>query len=418
MTTLRDLLLDSRDGEWGKGEHFENSVEMAVIRGTDFDAVRVGSLERVPVRHLATRHAARKALRNWDIIIETAGGSKDRPTGRTLLLTPSRTAGFGMPVTCASFARFLRIDPQTSDPAFVFWKLQDLYNRRTLFQFHTQHTGVARFQFTVFANTLPLQLPSLSVQKRVADILCAYDDLIENNTRRIAVLEQMTSRLFEEWVVAPIGKLPMPSDRLDEWELPDGWTFKRLVQVANIIMGQSPPSTLYNDEGDGLPFHQGVTEFTRYYHRTRLYCRDPGKFRQAREGDILFSVRAPVGRIATALGAMVLGRGLSSIRSTADAQAYLLLHLRHQFSATDLFGSGTIYKAITKDDLHNVPIVVPDAGLLHRLEEIGANNWAMIKSLHLANSTLKASRDLLLPKLVSGEVSVAAVEADLELAAQ
>ena len=84
MTTLRDLLLDSRDGEWGQGEPFIGGYEVSVIRGTDFASTKIGRTDTVPVRVLSEKHLQRKRLQPRDIIIETAGGTKDQPTGSKL----------------------------------------------------------------------------------------------------------------------------------------------------------------------------------------------------------------------------------------------------------------------------------------------------------------------------------------------
>jgi len=198
---LRSLIAESKDGEWGKGEPFEQSVEMSVIRGTDFSDVRVAHIDSLPVRFIPERIAIRKTLQPFDILIETAGGSKDRPTGRTLLVKQSLVAKSPLPLTCASFARFIRVDATKVYPPYLFWLLQSLYEDGHIRQYHTQHTGVARFQFTTFAEREPLYLPSMETQRRVADVLSAYDDLIENNTRRIKILEQMAQMLYREWFV-------------------------------------------------------------------------------------------------------------------------------------------------------------------------------------------------------------------------
>jgi type I restriction enzyme, S subunit len=86
-TTLRELLFDSRDGEWGQGDPGEGRVKMHAIRGTDFPDIREGNFDAVPVRYLETRHADRKRLQLNDILLETAGGTAGRPTGRTALIT-------------------------------------------------------------------------------------------------------------------------------------------------------------------------------------------------------------------------------------------------------------------------------------------------------------------------------------------
>lgn len=302
-------------------------------------------------------------------------------------------------------------DFKGNDPRFCYYLLKSL---------GLEKYDVGSSNPTLNRNHLHLldtRAPAPPAQRAIADILSAYDDLIENNTRRIAILEDMARRLFDEWFVRPIRKLPIPGDRLQEWTLPEGWSFSRLGDVSSVTMGQSPPSSEYNADGAGIPFHQGVTEFTGHFHGTKLFCASPDRYRKAGGGDILFSVRAPVGRIALALHDLVLGRGLSAIRSTSIDHFYLLVHLKSQFSSTDMFGSGTIYKSITKDDLLGVPILVPDNEALNRFAPMGSDCWASIRSLHQANTNLRTTRDLLLPKLISGEIEVRAAEEELEAAA-
>ncbi len=412
MTVLRDLLLDSRDGEWGKGEPFAGGQWASVIRGTDFAAARTGDVLGVPNRVLEERHLRRKVLTPNDIIIETAGGTKDQPTGRTLFVTERLLNALPHPAVCASFARFLRIDPAKANPRYVFWLLQDHYLRRELLRFHTQHTGVARFQFTTFADTYEFELPTPNAQRYIADILTAYDDLIEVNQRRIAILEEMARRLFDEWFVRPLWeRLPIPGDRLEEWMLPDGWRFCPLSETAEITMGQSPSSSDYSIENDGIPFHQGVTDFEGRFHRNRLFLRSDFSWKRvAEKGDILFSVRAPVGRIAIALEELALGRGLCGIRDRAGHQAFLLAHLLVSFPNSDMFGDGTIYKAVTKDDVHSIPIVRPSGNLREMFDKLAGPMWEQLRTLTVANTRLRAARDLLLPKLICGDIKIERVE--------
>ena len=105
------------------------------------------------------------------------------------------------------------------------------------------------------------------------------------------------------------------------------WTHKKLSQVATILMGQSPPGSTYNETGQGLPFFQGVKDFGARYPSERVYCTAPTRI--AEEGDILFSVRAPIGSINRANQKCAIGRGLSAIRaSTPSDTAFLEFLLR------------------------------------------------------------------------------------------
>ncbi len=185
---LRSLLVETKDGEWGKDAPFEGSVEMAVIRGTDFETAKLGQLKGVPVRHIAGKAAGRKLLKPFDILIETAGGSKGKPTGKTVLLRPAIFESAATPLTCASFARFLRVDSALADPEFVYWYLQHLYFNGDIEHYQVQHTGIARFQFTRFADSIELRLPEIDEQKRVSALFGTIDD-------RIALLRETNSTL-------------------------------------------------------------------------------------------------------------------------------------------------------------------------------------------------------------------------------
>jgi type I restriction enzyme S subunit len=132
-----------------------------------------------------------------------------------------------------------------------------------------------------------------------------------------------------------------------------------LSDVAELVMGQSPPSTCYNDAGDGLPFYQGKTDFGATYPTPRIYCSDPKKL--AEEGDILMSVRAPVGATNLCKSQSCIGRGIAAIRAHGIHRDFLYFYLKKIEAYIDSLGSGAIFKAINKSQLAELPI--NDAGI-------------------------------------------------------
>jgi type I restriction enzyme S subunit len=407
---LKDLIAISKDGEWGKGEPFDDSLEMLAIRGTDFEHVRFGDTASTPRRHIPKRIAERKTLQPWDVLIEAAGGTKNQITGRTVLLRPRLFSRSELPFTCASFSRFIRFRTDLCDPQFMFWYLQYLYASGFMHAYHTQHTGVARFQWTTFSEREPLELPALAVQRRIAGVLSAYDELIESNTRRIQILEQMAQTLYREWFVnfrfpghvkgklvgSPLG------------EIPQGWEVKSLETCCHLVMGQSPASEFYNERGEGLPFHQGVTDFGEHFPIDRVFCTVDN--RVAEIGDVLFSVRAPVGRINLADKRIVIGRGVSAIRSRLGQQTFLLFQLKDKFKEEDTMGSGTIFKAVTKEDMQKIPLVLPSSTIVKQFESNAQPMVTLLENLTKKNANLRSTRDLLVSKLVSGQVAVGDIE--------
>ena len=194
-------------------------------------------------------------------------------------------------------------------------------------------------------------IPYPESRHKIAAILSAYDDLIENNTRRIKILEDMAATIYRQWFVEfrfP-GHENVPMTESELGLIPQGWAVNQLSEMCHVLMGQSPKSEFYNEMGEGLPFHQGVTDFGKRFPTDRIYCTVENRIAEA--GDILFSVRAPVGRINLANKKIVIGRGLSAIRSKSGNQAFMFQQLQDKFQDEDTMGSGTIFNAITKGDL-------------------------------------------------------------------
>ena len=249
---------------------------------------------------------------------------------------------------------------------------------------------------------LSIKLRDKREQDRIASILSAYDDLIENNRRRIQLLEESAQLLYREWFV----RLRFPGHGhvkiIDG--VPEGWGKKRLIDMAELIMGQSPKSKFYNDKGEGLPFHQGVTNFGERFIEHKTYC--IAKNRIAEKNDILCSVRAPVGRLNITLNRIIIGRGISSIRSKSDHQSFLYYNLKEHFFKEDMIGGGAIFVAVTKKDMENQKLLCPLTGVIDKFEYLSNPIDEQIKVLHNQNIRLKKARDLLLPRLMNGEIAV------------
>ena len=131
-----------------------------------------------------------------------------------------------------------------------------------------------------------------------------------------------------------------------------------LEDVAEIIMGQSPPSSTYNTEGRGLPFFQGKVDFGDLYPRNRVFCSAPQK--AAEKGDILISVRAPVGPTNISRDRSAIGRGLAALRCRSNLEPrWLLYFLRFYEPELAGIGKGSTFEAISRSDLEDVCVPLP-----------------------------------------------------------
>jgi len=140
----------------------------------------------------------------------------------------------------------------------------------------------------------------------------------------------------------------------------------QLIDVCGFVMGQSPPSSTYNTSGDGLPFFQGKTDFGEMYPSSRVYCNSP--VRVAEIGDVLISVRAPVGPTNVVRNRCCIGRGLAALRAGGGLDMkYLLYFLRHHEPRLAQLGQGSTFEAINRDDLEEIQIPLPSLPEQHRI---------------------------------------------------
>jgi type I restriction enzyme S subunit len=251
-------------------------------------------------------------------------------------------------------------------------------------------------------------VPKLLEQETIGSVLCSYDDLIENNEKRIKALQEMASRLYTEWFVKfkfpGHEKVKLVESGTEFGMIPEGWKVKRLGDIADFTMGQSPESKYYNQDGEGLPFHQGVADFEAFIPANRVYSTQGNK--HAKAGDILFSVRAPVGEINFCLEEIILGRGLCAFRHKQNHQWFLLALLKNKFTEKDLIGNGAIYKSVNRMEIENLKFVVPSRVLEEKYEDGAGSLFGEVLNLYKRNRTLSRTRDLLIPQLVTGKREV------------
>ncbi len=261
----------------------------------------------------------------------------------------------------------------------------------------------------------PVILPPLPIQKKIAAILSSLDDKIEINTRMNKVLEEIARALFHRWFV----EFEFPNDEGKPYkssggrmiesemgEIPEGWRVGTLDEIAKITMGQSPSGTSYNEQGTGTVFYQGRAEFGFRYPSRRLYTTEPK--RMAEKGDVLLSVRAPVGDINIANEPCCIGRGLAAIQSIDNYSSfiyYLMLDLQKTLDSFN--GEGTVFGSINRISLASLIIVLPPDSYLELFEPIARNLDLLIEKNSLENINLQIMRNSLLSILMSGELFVA-----------
>lgn len=322
----------------------------------------------------------------------------------------------------------LTVAPNKADPHFIYYAFRTP-SIAASFVALASTSGVPHVNLQTLRD-FEVPLPPIETQRRIAGILGAYDDLIEVNRRRVMVLEEMARGLFEEWFVRlrfP-GHEAVPFLDTPDGQRPQGW---RRAPIGDAFDGlydgphATPPPS---DEG---PVFLGIGNITETGQLDLASVRhiaegDFGKWTKRvtpEAGDIVFTYEATLNRYAVIPEGFrgCLGRRLALIRarSKAGMNHFLFLHFfsddwRTVIAMNTL--SGATVDRVPLKRFPEFPITLPPDDLVAKFGEMVAPMFAMKERLAKANQRLTASRDLLLPRLMSGQLSVAEAAKELELA--
>ena len=252
---------------------------------------------------------------------------------------------------------------------------------------------------------LYLKIQGSQTQQEIAGILSSLDAKIETNNKLNEKLEEMAQAIFKSWFVdfEPFKDKPFHETELGM--IPEGWEVGSLSDIATITMGQSPCGTSYNENGEGIIFYQGRTEFGFRFPSIRLYTTAPSRF--AEVGSTLMSVRAPVGDINMALLRCCIGRGVASIKSNCDCDSYIYYLMKSLKKRFDIYnGEGTVFGSVGRDTLRGLLITIPPSSVISDFEMNISKIDSRIKTNELESQRLASLRDTLLPRLMSGELKV------------
>ena len=323
-------------------------------------------------------------------------------------------------LVCGYHLAILRPNVSVLDGTYLFYALSADDVQR---QFHSYANGVTRFGLRkADIGLVNIPVPPLPEQRAIAHVLGTLDDKIELNRRMNQTLEEMARAIFQDWFVdfGPVrakmeGRDPyLPPelwdlfpDRLVDSELgeiPEGWDVKPISECFNLTMGQSPPGSTYNDNGEGLPFFQGSTDFGSRFPQKRKFCSAPT--RTAEADDTLLSVRAPVGTLNMAWEKCCIGRGLATIRHKSGSSPftyYSAWAIQAEFQQYEQ--TGTVFGAITKKQLEAVPTISPPDGPVSAFGKLVTPLEEMLRNRFGESQSLTKQRDTLLPRLLSEDIT-------------
>ena len=402
-------------GDWGNESQTKDTpYAVSCVRGADIVPIQNNEFRDIPLRYITLRSFENKLLQEGDIVIEKSGGSPTQATGRAVYISKELLSATRSMV-CSNFCVALRVK-QGWNPYFVYQYWQHLYNRGIFFNFEGKTSGIKNLQLDIVLSTIEIEPYSVEEQNAIAKQLQLIEQKIGLNRAINHNLEAMAKQLYDYWFVQ--FNFPNENDRPYKssgsamaWnddlkrEIPEEWNSGVFSDVANITMGQSPDGSSYNEDGEGTIFYQGSTDFGMRFPSVRMYTTSPSRF--ANRGDILMSVRAPVGAVNIANADCCIGRGLSAINAKIGSITYIYYvvhYLRIRFDSLNT--TGTTFGSITKDELLNLPVVVPSDDVIERFESVCKPIFDKQMEIGLAIEQLTTLRDSLLPLLMNGQASV------------
>ena len=262
------------------------------------------------------------------------------------------------------------------------------------------------------------ELPTFSPQEQenIGNLVISITNKLWLNRSINHNLEAMAKQLYDYWFMQfdfpdengkpykSSGGAMVYNENLKR-NIPEGWNDGIFADIANITMGQSPDGSSYNETGKGEIFYQGSTDFGIRFPSVRMYTTSPTRY--AKQGDILMSVRAPVGAVNIANSDCCIGRGLSAINSMIGSITYIYYvvhYLKVRFD--NLNTAGTTFGSITKDELFNLPVVIPSNDVIEHFEVICKPIFNKQMKIGFEIESLDKQRNELLPLLMNGQASL------------
>ncbi len=330
----------------------------------------------------------------------------------------------------------LSVDTSKADALYLYYVFtsdeQQAYIRQNAIQTGVPHTNLG------ILRTTPIALPSLATQKAIAKVLGALDDKIELNRRMNATLEATARALFQSWFMdfdpvrakldgrtpagyneATAALFPDSVQDSDAGHIPSGWTVEPVGNVVECV-GGGTPSTAEPMYWDGGTHHWTTPKDFSSLQSPVLVDTDRKLTRAGiakissgllPAGTLLLSSRAPVGYLAISAIPVAINQGFIALKCNTRASAYFMLNwCQTNMVEVESRATGTTFPEISKQNFRPIPVVLPPQELMAEFTRRVAPLYERITTNVFQSRTLAALRDSLLPKLLSGELRVSALE--------
>lgn len=386
---LEDISSGIQTGPFGSQLHQSDYTEdgTPVVMPKDLIGGKISeqSIARVGAEHV--QRLQRHIIQNGDILYSRRGD-----VGRCAFATERETGWL-----CGTGCLRVTVNPRVADKKFVFYQLQQ---SSTIDWVEKHAVGATMLNLnTKILSNIPVFLPPIETQHRIADILSAYDDLIENNRKQIKLLEEAAQRLYKEWFVDL--RFPGYEHTKITDGVPEGWKRRKLVDIAQVQYGYAFDGSLFNSQKIGTPIirirniPQGQTEDYTPENVDSQYLVYNGDIIVGMDGE--FHINTWAGDTA-----YLVQRTCRIKALTSDLNGFLLWAIYEPIKYFEKTVVGATVAHLGKKHIDTVEILVPTEKFYLPFKSLFEARLLLMNQ----NRALAEARDRLLPKLMSGEVEV------------
>ena len=267
---------------------------------------------------------------------------------------------------------------------------------------------------TKLLNEVPITIPSLAEQRRIASILSSLDRKIELNNKINADLEEMAQAIFKNWFV---DFEPFKDGKFVDSELgmiPEGWKVGRLDEIADVVGGSTPSKAkpeYYTLKGIAWLTPKDLSNHPAVYSsRGEIDITQEGynstSTKLMPKGTVLFTSRAPIGYISIAQNDICTNQGFKSVVPKKAGTSFLYCFLKYVTPEIENKSTGSTFKEASGALMKSLQVIMPEQKVFEEFEAIVSPLFTRIESLEKESSRLSLLRDTLLPRLMSGELEV------------
>lgn len=400
IAKLGDISKNIQTGPFGSQLHQSDYSEcgIPVVMPKDLVGGKISeeSIARVDKTHV--ERLCRHKIEVGDILYSRRGD-----VGRCAYVTKKEEGWL-----CGTGCLRVTIDSEKADSRFVFFQLQ---HPDTVGWVEKHAVGATMLNLnTTILSSVPIRLPALEIQKRIADILSAYDDLIENNQKQIKLLEEAAQRLYKEWFV----DLRFPGHENTEIVdgVPEGWNICPFSSKVDIMSGGTPKTSIPDYYNGRIPFYTPKDSDGAFFaYKTQMNITEGGlkncNSRLYPPKTVIITARGTVGKTTILAVPMAMNQSCYALKMKEnDAPYYLFFALNNEIKALQTMANGGVFNTIIGKTFDSINIQIPKDPLIYGFEETVRPFMEQIKNKLQANSKLVEARNRLLLKMMNGEVEV------------